>query len=86
MGKFRKKPVEIEAIQFNGRSSIHEMEREWGHRFTEKSEFNDALGIFDIHTIEGTLRVSPGDWVVKGVIGEFYPCRPDIFEKTYDPV
>lgn len=38
-----------------------------------------------IHTLEGDLAASPGDWIIKGVKGEFYPCKPDIFEATYDP-
>lgn len=37
-------------------------------------------------TLEGPLKVSPGDWIIKGVNGEFYPCKPDIFAATYDPV
>lgn len=39
-----------------------------------------------IETIEGTMRVNPGDWIIRGVKGEFYPCRPDIFDATYEPV
>ena len=40
----------------------------------------------DIHTPEGVMSVSNGDWIIKGVKGEFYPCKPDIFEMTYEPV
>lgn len=39
-----------------------------------------------IHTLEGVITASPGDWVIRGVQGEFYPCKPDIFEATYEPV
>lgn len=39
-----------------------------------------------IETLEGTLKASPGDWIIKGVNGELYPCKPDIFEKTYRPL
>lgn len=39
-----------------------------------------------IHTLEGDMIVSPGDYVIKGVKGEFYPCKPDIFEQTYEPI
>lgn len=39
-----------------------------------------------IATLEGTMKASKGDWLIKGVSGEFYPCKPDIFEKTYEPV
>ncbi|PRS47537.1 hypothetical protein [Bacillus sp. MZGC1] len=40
----------------------------------------------DIETLEGTMKASPGDWIIKGVHGEIYPCKPDIFEKTYEKV
>jgi hypothetical protein len=40
----------------------------------------------EIHTLEGTMTASKGDWIIKGVSGEFYPCKPDIFEKTYEAV
>ena len=39
-----------------------------------------------IHTLEGDMKASPGDWIITGVNGEQYPCKPDIFEKTYEPV
>ncbi|MBU5327513.1 PGDYG domain-containing protein [Bacillus paralicheniformis] len=39
-----------------------------------------------IETLEGTLKASPGDWIIKGVNGEVYPCKPDVFEKTYRPL
>ena len=40
----------------------------------------------DIHTLEGTMRATPGDWIIQGVKGEFYPCKPDVFAETYEPV
>lgn len=40
---------------------------------------------YDIETLEGVMHASPGDWIIKGVKGEFYPCKPDIFEQTYEP-
>ncbi len=76
--KFRKKPVVIEAVQFTGGN------------FVEIAEFagssNSARdGELYIYTLEGILKASPGDWIIKGVKGEFYPCKPDIFEATYEP-
>ena len=77
--KYRKKPVVIEAIQWDG---------------TNYDEIGDWMGLnstleidgqFIIPTLEGDMRVSEGDWVIRGVNGEFYPCKPDIFEKTYEP-
>lgn len=79
MASFRKKPVIIEAVQWNGRN---EMEIA---RFIGGNLEMDDDGLL-IHTLEGTMKASVGDYVIKGVNGEFYPCKPDIFEKTYDPV
>ena len=88
MAKFRKKPVEIEAVQF-----VYTCE---GIR--QLQEFcGDALGKFAKGEVQiGTLEdgehltvkhiATEGDWVIKGVQGEFYPCKPDIFEQTYEPV
>ena len=75
--KYRKKSVVIEAMQWDGKDLL------------ELSSFvGDALliahGAVMIRTLEGDLRVSRGDYIIKGVQGEFYPCKPDIFEKTYE--
>ena len=78
MGQYRKKPVVIEAIQFN--KNFTEIEK-----FCE-GNFDWSEGKSDIKTLEGTMRASVGDWIIKGVNGEFYPCKPDIFEKTYEKV
>lgn len=81
---FRKKPVEIEAMQFTGKNCISVL------RFIGCPDWdNPELHTTDnpiIHTLEGDLVASPGDWIIKGVKGEFYPCKPDIFEATYDKV
>jgi len=78
MGKFRKKPVVIDAVQYDG---------------INESEIEQFVGIsyvpgrdFKIRTLEGDMLASVGDWIIKGVNGEFYPCKPDIFEKTYEAV
>ncbi len=80
--KFRKKPVEVEAWQFT--------------KETKDQVFNnitcnhypgfDVMGepIIIIETLEGKMIAQIGDWIIKGVNGEFYPCKPDIFEKTYE--
>lgn len=76
MSFFRKKPVVIEAIQFQGNFDMIE-------KFVGgDAEFRD--GELLIATLEGPLRASPMDWIIKGVKGEFYPCKPDIFEATYE--
>lgn len=76
--KYRKKPVVIEAIQFTG-------------NFTEIEDFVGADAEFRngkllIATLEGPMTASPNDWIIKGIKGEFYPCKPDIFEATYEAV
>lgn len=79
MGHYRKKPVVIEAVQYTG-PNFDEMET-----FVDgDAEFRD--GELLIATLEGPLRAAPGDWIIKGVKGEFYPCKPDIFEATYEKV
>jgi len=78
--RYRKKPVVIEAFQYDGRNSadIHEF---CGDKVCE------PVGevYMEIYTLEGTHRVMPGDYIIKGVAGEFYPCKPDIFKMTYEP-
>lgn len=77
--KYRKKPVVIEAIQWNG------------NNWNELVEFGCACAQTQddeiwIPTLEGILKASVGDYIIKGVQGEFYPCKPDIFEQTYEVV
>lgn len=79
MSKYRKKPVVVEALKFTGDNWLEIA------RFLTVSKINDD-GTFHIMTLEGEHRCSVGDYVIKGVNGEFYPCKPDIFEKTYDAV
>jgi hypothetical protein len=89
MPKFRKKPVVIEAIQFDGtpRSAIEVFAAfdVPGGKFVPN--LNDlAQGTLRIPTLEGDHTASAGDFIIRGVKGEFYPCKPDIFEATYEPV
>lgn len=88
MAKFRKKPVVIEAIQFDGSSSgIDEIQRwmETGIYRRDEVRTRDGGRTFVIPTLEGEHVVSPGDWIIRGVAGEFYPCKPEIFTATYEP-
>lgn len=78
MAKFRKKPVIIEAIQWTGNNL---------------EEIKDFMGYYEyakknliIHTLEGKMVAQVNDWIIRGVQGEYYPCKPDIFERTYEPV
>ena len=77
--KYRKKPVVIDAIQFTG-LNFNEIEAFVGDDYGK-----DVKGAGVIATLEGPLHFSPKDWIIKGVKGEFYPCKPDIFLATYDP-
>ena len=81
--KFIKKPIVIEAIQFTGQSSITAMQNVWMN-FQHLSEYRHESRTLVIKTPEGPLNASLNDWVIKGVKGEFYPCKPDIFEATYE--
>lgn len=83
MSKFRKKPVVIEAVQFTG-DNITQIENLLGFIVLGANRSN--LQSFQIDTLEGSMRADVGDWIIKGVKGELYPCKPDIFEATYEEV
>ena len=80
MKRYVKKPIVIEAVQYNG-NNVQEI-----LNFCGGTAVVGMLSEITIKTLEGPLRVSDGDFIIKGVEGEFYPCKPDIFEKTYDVV
>lgn len=92
MAFFTKKPVTIEALQFPtdpfdtaGAISVYEWVRR--NSLGKTSAYIDPMsGDLMIHTLEGDMRVSAGDWIIRGVQGEFYPCKPDIFKATYEEV
>ena|SRR5699024_1563629 len=98
--KFRKKPVEVEAVQYR---ELSRTQRVFGESIERnESEISCFMGVpvrtvflpeegspegkavIEIETLEGTMRADVGDWIIKGVQGEFYPCKPDIFEATYE--
>lgn len=90
--KYRKKPVTIEAIKWNG-LNVSDVDTFCGGK--ARIEINDAAwraGVSGVHsdvfidTPEGTHHASVGDYIIKGVHGEFYPCKPDIFAETYEQV
>ena len=87
--KFRKKPVEIEATQFKVAElkTMNEVVNFCNILGVEIFEPNEGRRVaFQIRTLEGVMEVKDGDWVITGVAGEKYPCRKDIFERTYDRV
>ena len=81
MGKFRKKPVVIEAMLYDPNTLVVDEFLAW----LECQWRQDSDGIAII-TLEGEMKANQGDWIIKGIAGEFYPCKPDIFEATYESV
>jgi hypothetical protein len=87
---FRKKPVIIQACQISDNTE-KEIEK-WSNNAVfaspvlEPSEDNPKGIYWQIKTLEGVMIAVPGDWIIKGVDGEFYPCKPNIFEKTYERI
>jgi hypothetical protein len=86
MRQYRKKPVIIEAVQFDGLNptEIKDFVGENCEVEIYDNEVTPPVAHIVIHTLEGDMEVSKGDYVIKGVKGEFYPCKPDIFEQTYE--
>lgn len=91
--RYRKRPVVIEAIQYTG-DNLREVlaftgkHPRWGEWFSSFEDYEAHVRadrqVFKILTLEGVMEASPGDWIIKGVAGEFYPCKPDIFTVTYE--
>lgn len=92
MSKYRKKPVVIEAVQFNGFNEengqvIFDERPEWlTNEFGKKIIFFNQVNTLTINTLEGDMIASPNDYILKGVQDEIYPCKPDIFKATYELV
>lgn len=93
--KYVKKPVQIEAIQLKEDNIIEVFDflDEANYKETKSTEeledFNQRMleqGYIEIETLEGIMKVSFGDYIIKGIKGEFYPCKPDIFIATYEEV
>ena len=85
MGMYRKKPVVIEATRWDCKHSTLETIGCGYCSYSGHAERPDECTRLKIKTLEGSMRVNEGDWIIKGVKGEFYPCRHDIFIATYDP-
>lgn len=93
MAKYRKKPVEIEAILWDGynRNEIDNFIIGTPYYFTQFAIDNgtsalNTINVVIIKTLEGEMMAFPNDYIIRGVNGEYYPCKPDIFEKTYEKV
>jgi len=98
--KYRKKPIVIEAMELRGNTQAYDvyqwieshigstypaMDDERNGRSSVGVTIDPADGKLVIRTLEGDMKADLGDYIIKGVNGEFYPCKPDIFAKTYDP-
>jgi hypothetical protein len=88
--RFRKRPVEIDAIQWTGKNIVDVLNFFDAGGKTTVVNINcpadRSQGWIEIPTFEGKMRANVGDWILRGVKGEFYPCRADIFGETYEPV
>jgi len=82
--KYRKKPIVIEAKQLTKESFFDILE--WVGKDNYSFWTTNAPSYISINTLEGVMRASLNDFIIKGVQGEFYPCKPDIFEQTYEAV
>lgn len=93
MGKYKKKPIVVEAIRWTG-SNLEEIRNFVGSDLIEeyvelcdiKRTLKKMLVDIAIDTLEGTMKVDYGDYIIKDVNNELYPCKPDVFEQTYEEV
>lgn len=88
--QYRKKPVVIEAVEINVKTEFEVQRWSSGTVYSspvlEPTEHNPSGVYWQIDTLEGIMTAISGDFIIKGVNGEFYPCKPDIFAKTYEEV
>ncbi len=87
MPYFKKKPVIIEAFQWTG-DADQEHDPVWIVEAITNGDvqFNPETLVLEINTLEGVMSASPNDWIIKGIKGEIYPCKPDIFQDSYEPL
>ena len=86
---YRKRPVTVEVMRFAGTDRQRHAVKDWiGEGGTTSRLFALTDGPWELHidTLEGVMRADEGDFIIRGVKGEFYPCKPDIFAATYEPV
>ena len=78
--RFRKKPIIVHAIQYDGTNDVEIMQFTCNHAIVIDNR------VHVLPTLEGDMKIDIDDWIIKGVKGEFYPCKPDIFKETYEEV
>lgn len=90
MAKFRKRPVVVEAVQLRWDTWNEVCEHAGVGKLQDDKPEGETLPdgriALNIPTLEGVMQAVEGDWIIRGVKGELYPCKPDIFEATYEPV
>lgn len=84
MPYFRKKPVVVEAIYYDGENDKEI--QSWSRGVVEIAGGIETHRAMRVHTLEGAIWLSVGDWIIRGIKGEYYPCKPDIFKETYEQV
>ena len=84
MPKFRKKPVVIEAVRWDKGRNTYDQVEQWGAA-SEHCTVSSVAGALVIDTLEGAMTANIGDWIIRGVKGELYPIKDQIFQETYEP-
>lgn len=84
--KYRKLPVEVEVIKYQAELGNNRVMNWLSQQGANVGDWTFHDGEITIPTLEGKMKVSDGDWIIRGVKGEYYPCKPDIFAETYEPV
>lgn len=77
--RYKTKPCEIEAVEWTGKNAAEIM------RFVKNESAIITNGVLIIKTLEGDMVASTGDYIIRGLRGEYYPCKPDVFQKKYEP-
>jgi len=86
MAKYRKKPIVIEAVKWDGSKEVWDTIAAWTDEKAWHTNGSAYGASIVIPTLEGEMRGAQGDYIIKGIQGEIYPCKPDIFHATYDEV
>lgn len=84
--KYRKKPVEIEAFEFTGDRFELQRWMKTVNVYSPDVKYDPNTDVLKIPTLEGDMTASKGDYIICGIKGEFYPCKPDIFNETYEKI
>lgn len=86
MARYRKRQVVVDAIKYERERNIFDVQNFFGEKNGDVFFYNPDDNEYYIKTLEGNMKLSTGDYIIKGVKGEFYPCKPDVFEQTYEAV